>query len=271
MNLISIIALIFIFLGGVGAILLTIGQSISSSEDKNDIINTTKNENLFLKHELNEIKKERDSLSRILEKRDLNIQHQTSNIIHLSNKLSEKSEYIQNYITGGDGYLLLDMRQLAVTDRSSNFMFQLENLFDMPLYNISCNIYDYEMIKKKSYHNPTDVLRPCIKLDDYHAAKIVERTFPEINAHNYITIDQIFPVKSCLYYAVVKARNQTVIAKMTILTIGQGDYYGFQILDLKGKVLKEDINSAMPKPISDKIKQRLNSIPSKMALTIVEN
>ena len=49
MNVLTITALVLIFLGGVGAILLTIGQSISSSQDKKDIINTTKEENINLK------------------------------------------------------------------------------------------------------------------------------------------------------------------------------------------------------------------------------
>jgi predicted PurR-regulated permease PerM len=84
MNTISIIALILIFLGGVGAILLTIGQSISSTDDKTDIINTTKNENSALKKDLIEIKRERDSLNKTLALRDSNIQKQNKNIIDLS-------------------------------------------------------------------------------------------------------------------------------------------------------------------------------------------
>lgn len=44
--------------------------------------------------------------------------------------------------------------------------------------------------------------------------------------------------------------------------MGQGDYYGFQIMDQKGNLLEEDINKAMPKEISNMIRQRLNSIPN---------
>lgn len=270
MNIISIIALVLIFLGGVGAILLTIGQTISSSEDKNDIINTTKEENKYLKKELSEIRKERDELNKTLEIRDSNIQEQNSKIIQLSSKVSEKSDYIQNYITGGTGYLFLDMRKLSSPGQYNTFMFQLDNFFDLPLYNINCNIYDYEIIKNKSYYR-SNTLRPYIKLNDYKGAKIVDTEFSEINAHNFITIDQIFPVKNSLFYAVIRARNQTVIAKMTILIVGQGDYFGLQIFDKKGKLLKEDINNEMPKAISDQVKIRLESIPSNMSLNLEEN
>ncbi|MNR59322.1 hypothetical protein D3C85_1805560 [compost metagenome] len=58
MNTLTIIALILIFLGGLGAILLTIGQSLSSADDKKDIMDTTKSENKILKDELSQIRKE---------------------------------------------------------------------------------------------------------------------------------------------------------------------------------------------------------------------
>jgi hypothetical protein len=49
MNGLTVAALGLIFLGGIGAILLVIGQAKSSQEDKLEIINTTKNENFYLK------------------------------------------------------------------------------------------------------------------------------------------------------------------------------------------------------------------------------
>lgn len=80
MNTITIAALILIFLGGVGAILLTIGQSISSGKDKDDIINTTKDENTELK--------------KLLKERDSNISKQNGEILELSKQLRQKSEQI---------------------------------------------------------------------------------------------------------------------------------------------------------------------------------
>ena len=90
MNVLSIIALCLIFLGGCGAILLSIGQANSSANDKLEIINTTKSENELLKNELKEIKKERDALNNILEQRDHRIKEQNNNIIYLSTKYMTK-------------------------------------------------------------------------------------------------------------------------------------------------------------------------------------
>ena len=62
MNTMTLIALCLIFLGGIGAILLTIGQSISSSKDKSEIIKSVKIENDALKNDIKEIKDERVKL-----------------------------------------------------------------------------------------------------------------------------------------------------------------------------------------------------------------
>lgn len=72
-----------IFIGGIGAILLAIGQSISSQNDKTEIISTTKEENKQLKNELADIKKERDVLNKELAIRDKKIHEQTDTIIEL--------------------------------------------------------------------------------------------------------------------------------------------------------------------------------------------
>lgn len=60
MNIISIIALVMIFLGGIGAILLTIGQSIDSAKTKQDLIDVKKGENIELKKQLVDIQRERN-------------------------------------------------------------------------------------------------------------------------------------------------------------------------------------------------------------------
>lgn len=271
MNTISIIALILIGLGGIGAILLTIGQSISSNEDKNDIINTTKSKNLELKEQLIEIKKERDSLESTLGLRDANIHEQNKNIIDLSQKLTQKSEYIQDYLTGGEGFIFLEMRKVSGNKQYDKFMFQLNNEFDLPIYNIECEIKDYDMIKNKTYHKNNDKNLSYIKMSDYNNATIIDKNFHEMAPKTWKAIATTFPVRNCLYHAVIRTRNKTVIAKMTTLIIGDGDYFGFQILDLKGKILKEDINPEMPNAISDLIKKHLESVPTNVKLIIEED
>ena len=267
MNTLTIIALILIFLGGLGAILLTIGQSLSSADDKKDIMDTTKSENKILKDELSQIRKEWDELNKTLTLRDANIREQNKNIIELSTKLANQSKYIQDFVSGGDSYLFLDMRKLSPKGSITSFMFQLENHFDLPVYSIDCDIYNYELISPKFYRKNNNK-ELFIKIEDYKNAEVIQIKYPELRANGHYTIDRVFPVNDCLYYSYVRTRSKTVFIKMTILIVGQGDYFGFQVFDKNGQLLKEDINKEMPKEISNKIRSRLNSIPTNISLTI---
>ena len=85
-----LIALILIGLGGIGGILLVIGQANSSSIDKADIINTTKNKNNELKEQIVELKNERKKLNKNLKARDNRIQKQQKKI-----KLNEMWNKVQ--------------------------------------------------------------------------------------------------------------------------------------------------------------------------------
>jgi hypothetical protein len=268
MNTLSIVALILIFLGGVGAILLSIGQSISSAGDKNDIINTTKNENASLKKELAEIRKERDALSHTLEQRDSNIQEQNKSIISLSEKLAEKSEYIQNYLTGGKSFPFLDIREFPRNiNEPQKFLFQLENNFELPIYNIEGLVYDYEIVKQKSFYKER-FPEPFIKLDDLKAARILDIRFDAVPANKYRTFEKEFTAKDGSYYIIIHARNQAVVEKIAVLKVGEGFTYGFQVLNLKGEILKQDIKKDLPSEIKAKVIQRLNSIPNNMKFNI---
>ncbi|NLN25621.1 MAG: hypothetical protein GX163_08225, partial [Bacteroidetes bacterium] len=143
MNTLTIIALILIFFGGIGAILLTIGQSISSSQDKSDIINTTKDENTNLKKDIEELKKERSQLSEALSQRDEVLQQRNDSIIELNNRLSEKSEYIQNYLTGSNGYPVVDVVNFATPNLNELFgMFKVRLVSKFPIYNLDVSIFD---------------------------------------------------------------------------------------------------------------------------------
>lgn len=104
MTILSIIALALIFLGGIGGILLAVSQSLEASKTKQDIIRTTQEENLKLKDQLLELRRERDSLKLDLEQRDERIQQQTSmlqaksdQIIGLQQESIEQNEY-RNFI-----------------------------------------------------------------------------------------------------------------------------------------------------------------------------
>src|SRR5690606_31147369 len=98
--------LALIFLGGMGAILLAVSQSLEATKTKEDIIDITKNENRELRDQISELKRERDSLKFDLEQRDLRIQEQTSmlqnksdRIIALQQQSIDENEY-RNFKAG---------------------------------------------------------------------------------------------------------------------------------------------------------------------------
>ena len=268
MSTMYIIALILIFCGGVGAILLAIDQSLSSTESTNFINNTTISQNSELKKELKEIKKERDSLSETLALRDANIQDKTEKIIDLSLKLDEKSVFIQNYISGGDGYLFLDIRTFPhKADGTQEFIFQLDNKFEMPIYNISCEIIDYNILSSKTYSKPTEKL-PFIKYSDYYdKAYLLNLKYPEIQGKNSVFFSQdVFKTNETRYFVKIHTRNRNILEKIAIFKIGNKSFFGYAIYDTHGNKLYEKIDDEYHNAIKQKLIRNLESMPNVLEL-----
>lgn len=265
MNVISIIALILIFLGGIGGILLAIGQTKSSAKDKSDIVSILKSENTDLKANLDKIRSENDTLKINLEKRDKEIKDQNTTIISLHQKLNEKSDYIKNFMTGGSGYPFLDIRVFPKElGLDQHFLFQIDNRFDYPLCNIEIDIFDYDAIKNKSYVKQ-GFQNPFIKLADYDKALILKLINHEIPPHEHRDDRTQFQLKEGCYLANIHARNFTVTEKIAIVKQGDNYYFGFQIFNSKGDILQNSIDIKSTK-ISTLIIDRLHSIPTKMNL-----
>lgn len=256
MNTISIIALILIFFGGIGAILLTIGQSISSSADKNDIINTTKEENRHLKTQLDEIKRERDLLNETLEKRDENISSQNKSIIDLSNKLADQSEYIQNFVTGGKGFPVISLLSLD----NKSVMFRIQNKFDFPLYNVETHIFNYDIISGsyfKRAENPSEIF---VKMSDYINARIAVKTWAEIPANEIKSIQDQFPLKVGRYLIKIQSRNQSIYEKLVVIDVDGTFRIGFQIFNSKNQLIYQSFDKNLNEKFRKPLISKLNSI-----------
>lgn len=262
MNSLTILGLILVFLGGVGGIILAIGQSQSSATDKQDIINTTKNENVYLKSQLTELQKEREKLSDTLDSRDKRIQEQNENIQTLSNKLVEKSEYIENFVTGGDGYPHLEMQRIRnKTKEGEGFIFTINNTFRFPLYSIKITGYDYDKISNSIYklNNENKV---AVTLEDIAKAKMIEVNVDEISPTQFFRISDIYTYSSVRLLISIHSRNQLVIQKIAIVSTTDFTYGGYILLDRNKKELKRHIYGEPPKEIVKEIFERINSIPN---------
>ena len=229
MSIITIVGVVLIFLGGIGGILLSVGQFRSSKNDKNEIIENTKNENDFLKTELNEIKKERADLMELLVERDKKIDAQTIEIISLNKRLIEKSEYIENYLSGGESYPVIELRK---SDNDQGFYFWIMNNFDVPINNVDVQIFDYDLLKSFKGNSNS------MQMSDYLKSIIYNEYYNVLPPKEYRSTPKIFSLKSARLYAKIHTTNRTVIQVLVIhqnITIN----VGFQVFDTDGNMLQE--------------------------------
>lgn len=196
---------------------------------------------------------------------DRKIQDDTKNIIDLNNKLSEKSEYIEHYLTGGDGFVIVDMRMLAksVLDTSEwklNFYFQ--NDFEFLIYNIHIKVWDFDMVEAATETNKDDK-RKFIIADNYNNAIILFKELSELAPKQpYQISNLLYLLRECRYYIVIHCRNKVVVEKFADIKVGNQHFHGFEIVDVNdGKILKEVIEGTTPPEIKIKLKERLKTIP----------
>lgn len=261
MNTLTIIGLALIFIGGIGAILLTIGQSIGSQADKSEIINTAQNENKDLRIQLTEIKNERDKLNASLEARDKRIQGQNQNIESLSNKLVEKSEYIEEFMTGKNRYPYIEMKRIrGDSDKLDVFSFSVENSFEFPIYNIQIQVFDYEKIVSATYID--NEKKKSIKMGDYLNAIIFEYKTDEIPSREFRMSDKQYTNKSGIFFIEIHSRSKSVIQKIVLVEHGNNSYAGYIVIDNSGNILKENIYNNPPNEIQSEIKDKFKDIPN---------
>lgn len=258
MNTLIIIALVLIFLGGIGAILLAIGQSISSSRGKTEIITTTKDENQNLKNEINNLKKDRQELSNELQSRDSLLQERNTEIINLSHKLEEKSQYIQDYLTGSNGYPFLDFSQLA---GEPNGLFKVIPISKFPIYNLTITVFDYEMLSKKIKEDQLSG-RPLLSQADFNTSRILDLRIDELSPPQSWIIDKKIKLSEAKYFVQLRARNAVTIEKIATKVFNQTLYFGFQIFTIDGKFIEERFSLGIPEEAKKILHQVLDSIPS---------
>lgn len=267
MNTITIIALIFIFLGGVGAILLTIGQAKSSSADKAEIINNTKSENKDLKAQLEEIKIERDSLRKELESRDKRIFEQNEKIEALSNQIVQKSEFISNFVTGGNAYPILELKKAEQGQRGNEyFMFSIENNFDFPLYNIETQVFDYSQLRKILGKLSGNGI-PQVNKEEYLKTIIFEDITKELPPKQFRIYEKPYSIENAELITIMRTRNGAFVQKIVLHKQNNRIYAGYSLLDYTGKLLKQHIYQPVEPEIESKIKSILNNLPNNINVT----
>jgi cell division protein FtsB len=260
MSTITIIALGLIFLGGIGAILLAIGQADSASKDKTEIIDITKQENVKLKNNIEELKRERDKLSTELTNRDSILQRKNDIIIELNQKLSAKSEYMQNYLTGGHGYPILDIEKFGPDNFSGlTGLFNLKSVSKFPIYNITINVFDYDLLQKSIKKVPFSN-NLIVTLTDFNNAKILSTKFNELSPSQTRFLDKKIKLQDARYYIQLQARNNAFIEKIVLLIHNAILYFGYQIFTIDEKLIEQNFGENTSEEVKALMIHKLNTI-----------
>jgi hypothetical protein len=271
MSILSIAALVLIFLGGVGAILLTVAQSFEGAKDKQEMIDFTKTENRELKDQLIDIKKERDILKSDLEKRDERIQTQTASIIKLNEQLVEKSNYISDHLTGGKGYPFIVTSSIKTTNPKNDetTTFTLTNETKLPLYDVTAIVFDWNYLQSKMKVTGKDI-PPLLRQEDFAKSIIYRFDQNQIAEHSSIISKNKFDLREGLLYIKLKSRSSFVFEKMAF-TIENGIIYqGFIVYDGEGNILKEWMSPNIPDTAKSVIKKKYNLIPQTVTFNLTD-
>lgn len=267
MNIITIIGISLIFLGGIGGIILAIGQARSAHNDKQEIISTTKNENKELKSQIQELKGERLELNKLLEMRDQKISDQNLKIESLSNQLIEKSDFIQKYLSGGDNYPFVDINGIP-DERGENaaITFSVVNLFDLPIYDIAIEAWDYDLILSRTSNIDKESF---IKRENFNNSKIIVFE-TRLLSPNMIDLNPgSYPLKPYQIHIMIHTRNKSLIQKVSIIEHRGRFFAGYQIFSYPDiKLIKEHFYTTSIE-IKQNLKVKLDEIPVLMKQKII--
>lgn len=243
-------------------------QIRGSEKDKRDIITT-------LQSDLKVIRSERDELSRQLEARDTLLDIRDKKIVDLQMRLDEKTQYIQDYLTGGNNLPLLILEGVQSEDgNQTGERMTLLNDSDFPLSQFNANVYNYNILQQHIINRPNR--DPAIKRSLWDSAQVTFFSSADIppNAKYGSNHDITLPWGEKRYYVIMGTRSQRFTQKMVAMKIGvDGNFWGYQVFDVKGTLLKERIDGLRSMPSGQEkeiVRKELAKIPTELKLQFIQ-
>lgn len=261
----TIFAYVLILLGGVGAILLGIQQSISAYNDS--IKNTEsheKTQNIVVdksKETQNELKRRAD----IIDKKNKEIKK-------LQDKLIDKSEFIEKYISGGNSYPILHVVQLGNLQNLPNKInFDLINEFKLPNYDVRVELYDYDLIKLKTFRVFGHGERNFMKPTDYEACRLLFHKEALLKPEAILKKLYGTELREGNFFAKIFTRNKLIIQKISIYKDDNVFYIGSEFFDDDiQKTLLTKYSSKLTPKVKQILRKRLDEIPNNLELGFFE-
>lgn len=185
-----------------------------------------------------------------------------------------KTEYMQKYIEGGNAFPFVDF---LVFDKkageSQKFILITKNEFDLPIYNVHIEGIDFDLLNSKKYTFLLDgKQKEGVSASDIKSSIIFIYDAALINpGGGEVDNDTKYEIKKSKYYIAINTKNKTLVQK-TVIDQFEGKFYvAFQIVDMKGRILKEHFyDSQISKAAKSFIKAKLNEIPNKLSYYIKE-
>ena len=192
-------------------------------------------------------------------------------IIEVQQKLNSKSEYISNYITGGEGFPYVSFTDLISENSTAELAFIIYNDGEFPMYDIDGTMYNYDILRQKEvdtkgmggeFEKHPDY--KMIKYDDYKSANIlsVKLSLPP-KSMRYI--DHKFPLQESNYCFIINSRNGLITERIAFVKDTDKKFlFIIEIFDAEEKLLKRIVGKYVNEKNKDKIENAINKIPKSL-------
>lgn len=204
------------------------------------------------------------------------VNKKNEDIIGIQEKLNNKSEYISNYITGGEGFPYISFTDLK-SKNSINIMFILYNDGEFPLYEVEATIYDYAILKQKEIENKglggefeKHPEHKLIKVDDYKSATVLKTNNNQVAAKKHVYIDAKFPLKESKYCVIINTRNGTISERIAILKDEAAKFiFIIEVYNSQDKLLKRIEGEFVNNNNRAIIEKAINEIPKSLKYAFI--
>ena len=267
MHNLLIAALVFVFLGNIAAICIVIIQSRTSAADKDQIIQTSNENNENLKIQLLEIKEERKKLKIDLEERDKENKLLSEEILKLNRELIEKSDELNKFLGASDAYPILLVSSSKSNIGNPGFTLTIKNESEYPLYDVEIVVMDFNLILKNSTFKDGQYI---IERKKFEESIILQKEENQITQNSAKITREFFHYPNGLLYIKLKCRNNFVFEKIAFVEFNNIIYHSFMVYDGKGNTLKEWFSEDTPDDIKNKLKQKFDLIPDSVTLSFID-
>ena len=183
-----------------------------------------------------------------------------SNILILTqNEVNKLQNKLYDQSTGGNSFPFIGLRKAIGITKDDKFYFLIENNFDLPIYNITIQIFDFNALSSSSFTKKNEK-GIFIKMDDYKKARLYEAELNELPARSSRMSEDLLNPKYSSFLIKINSRNRIVFQKLVIIQKGNDYYAGFSVFDTKGGILKEEIYGNPSSKIKGEIRAKLNEI-----------